>query len=102
LVVSASLVLWLEHSNGQDTDYFASLWNTSAACDPIQNNYAAGGLGTAQPSDNYYPDLSLVQSFPIGVAGNYSIALIAKAAKSSVSDSTAFYFSSVVGVFYPA
>jgi hypothetical protein len=102
LVMSATVVLAIVHNAGQSTVYTVSLWNTSAVCSPSANNYVDGAEGLAQATDSYYPDVSLFQSFPIGAAGNYSIAIIGTDITSAGSEIDEFYYATVVGVFYPA
>jgi hypothetical protein len=102
VVVTASLELNLGHTTGQSTIYTVSLANASAGCSPVSNHFVTGLVSTAQPTGNYYPDMSLVQSFPVGAAGTYTFSIIGTASMSSSSDASVFWYGSVVGVYYPS
>jgi hypothetical protein len=101
-VVTAAVVLDLYHSSGGSTSYLVSLANASAVCNPVDNSYSEGAINGALPTSYYSEDVSLVQSFSIGAAGTYNVDIIGTADMTAFGDTTAVYYASEVGVFYPA
>jgi hypothetical protein len=99
-VVTASVVILVDHVLGNYTFYTLSLTNASVPCNPDLNNFVEGDWSGALPSGDLFPDYSLVQSFQVGIAGTYTFGIIGD--QSGGTDPTSFYFASVVGMFYPS
>ncbi|MGP8110033.1 MAG: hypothetical protein ACLQD9_04920 [Thermoplasmata archaeon] len=102
LVVTASVELYLVHSFSGHSIYEVSLANASAKCDTSVNSYVYGTVDYPAPTDSYYPDLTLVQVFPVGAAGTYAIDVIGNATVSGASEADYFIYASMAGVFYPS
>ncbi|MGP8073425.1 MAG: hypothetical protein ACLQD9_00575 [Thermoplasmata archaeon] len=99
-VLAASVEILMQHTLTDFVFFSASLSNASSTCNPDLNNFVDYDLSDSLPTANYYAELSLDQSFPVGAAGAYTFDVIGVA--SGGTDTADFYFGSVVGVFYPA
>jgi len=102
VTLTATVALLLDHTNGDQTTYSISLANAAASCDVLANKYVTGNVDYSAPTAAYVPDVSLVQNFPVGAAGIFTLDVVGNFTNFYGVDSFNFNSVSVAGVFYPA
>jgi hypothetical protein len=108
IVVTATVSLYLQINLSNAADVYISLWNPSTSCSPTLNSYVYVGAPCrianypSQDLCQYWPDISLVQTFPVPSAGDYTISVIGTARSAYSGNGCYFEGASVAGVFYPS
>lgn len=99
VVLTATVVIFVQHTIGQSTNYYVGLENASRACAVSFDSF--GAITSTSPTGAYYPDVSVVVEYTLGAPGTYTYAINAEAINSSAADATQIYEASEVGTFYP-
>lgn len=99
VVLSATVVLDIQHTAGQSTTYYVAVENQSGGCAVNFDTY--GQITTTSPTGEYFPDVSMEVEYALGAAGTYTYAIDAEAINTSASDTTTIFEASEVGTFYP-
>ncbi len=98
----ATVVLLVSHTAGDSTTYYVSLANSAQKCNVFANNWVSGYVDYTAPTTSYVEDVTLVQNFPIAVAGTYAFDVVGNFTNAYGLDTTSFNSVSVEGVYLPS
>jgi len=100
-VVTTSVEMAVDHTNGVTDAGYISLVNTSAACDPTAtgNNFDQVLFPAGLSSDVYVLSYALTQTLQVGAAGTYSVGIIGD--QNTGTDPIDFDYASLVVTFFP-
>jgi hypothetical protein len=99
VVVTATVSIYISHTNGTRGDVSLVLGDSSTGC---SGQFQFAYVNNAQPTGPYYITVGLVGNFPVTSSGTYTYSLYGENIVGPTGDPADFFSTTIVGEFYPA